>query len=417
MYLLPAAIVGVVLGLVRPTGRIEQAFATLTVGLVGALFLESSIVSAEVEIDPYMERYVIMLFPLLVPAAAIAVRHRSSRRTLFGGLVAGSLMIVAFRAPVSLITASGMQSHSSYLRAVVEFETTVGTANAALAISLMAIAGAALGVLVLARPHLMPALLTICLVTNLGALALSVKQDRAGAAYAAETTLTGDRSWVDHAARSQVTYLETPGTTRLLGIEQMFWNRSIRRVARMDGAETLDHAPAAPTTIGRDGTILADGRPVTGSLLVSRIGNTVRLGNVVTLAATPSLILGRAAEPARLTLLADRTSDGWLVRRGFVRVWQPNIAVRGTVVLRVTNPRAQATLHLGLTAPSYRRTVRVLPGETVTIRVPVCSSGPWRLAYRADRATFVDGRVLSLRAPSEPRFVPSGDRRSPCGTG
>ena len=89
-----------------------------------------------------------------------------------------------------------------------------------------------------------------------------------------DSTLWPDASYVDHADLQGRRLLAAPSNDRGFTTEQLFWNRSIDRLLVLPDASPPDAFAFEQTTIGDDGTILIDGKPYTGPLLVDSYGAT-----------------------------------------------------------------------------------------------------------------------------------------------
>ena len=131
--------------------------------------------------------------------------------------------------------------------------------------------------------------------------------------------------------------VRAPEGVRTEAMEQLFWNRSIRRVVLLPGAGEVDLflSPAD----GRAGRAPARRSEVDrGPVLVDGYGGTIALSGAKVLAASQSYTLWRQNRPARLSLyLAGRYSDGWLAGAGRMYLWPERpgepIAKRVTLTL------------------------------------------------------------------------------------
>jgi hypothetical protein len=403
--LLPGAAVGVLLALLRPRHRAERAFALVVLVAGLGLLAESTLLAAGVGPGRFMERYVIVLAPLLVPAFALSLgRGRVAVWTSVGG--AAALVALTARVPVSALVAGDLPSDSPAMRGVLELQAHVGVAGAAAAMSAAVATLAAVGAAAVLRPALRPIALACAVAGTLALAVLASTLDRSASRHAADA-LPPDPSWIDGAGLDDVALLMTPGTTANAAYQQLFWNRSVRDILRMPGAPPIDQGTSTDVTVRDDGTLLAGGRPLTAPLAVVTSGATVRLAGVARVAGTATSMLVRPAGRPRLELLADRSHDGWLAAHGNVRVWQPDERVRGVVVLSLQGRGGEAVDTLKVSAPGYRRTITLRGSQTRELRVPAVGVGRWQLEYEAGRGRLADGRVTSIRAPKPPRFVPS----------
>ena len=190
-------------------------------------------------------------------------------------------------------------------------------------------------------------------------------------------------------------------------LEQLFWNRSVDRVALLPGAEELDHVHSPSLRVGGDGTLLLDGRPVRNPLLIDGFAGTLRLADADLLGSSPSFMLWQPHGAARLSLyLAGRYSDGWLAGAGRLYLWPRRTGgvVATRLELPLVAPPAAVTLRFRAKG-SPPIVVHLRAHERRTVSFPVCSRGPWYVSFLSDDRGFVGGRVVSAQA-GEPRLLP-----------
>ena len=168
-------------------------------------------------------------------------------------------------------------------------------------------------------------------------------------------------------------------------MEQLFWNRSVRRVVLLPGAEDVDFFRSPRLSVTADGRLLRDGRGLTGSLLIDGYGGTIMLADAERLASSQSFTLWRTNGPGRLSLyLAGRYSDGWLSGVGRMYLWPsaPGTPIRRRVSLTLTAPTASDGMTIRFTEPGKRaREVRLEPGRPRSVTFDVCSRAAWPLPY------------------------------------
>ena len=131
-----------------------------------------------------------------------------------------------------------------------------------------------------------------------------------------------DPSWVDNARLGDVTLLRNVGGQRGPAFQQLFWNRSVKRVVLMPGATIIDPFPADAVAIARDGSLRAGDAPLDGPLLVDQHVVTVRMSGAKEVATAPGYSLFEPTGTPRLSMLfAGRHHDGWLGGRGAISLW------------------------------------------------------------------------------------------------
>jgi hypothetical protein len=406
--LLPGALVAFALALARPRRGSELAFAALALPLTAALLLEAGLAGA---VEHAQERYVFYALPL----AAIAFCLYASRgwpARMYHALIAAVLLTASATVPLAGFTAAEGKAHSPLLLAAFRIEEWVGSpGNGSLVIA--AAAGLLLGgAVVLSRTPRVgtPIALALAIVAATAAWGTAVAFDNRNAAAVRAAFLPEEPSWVDRLGVENVLLVRGPHGVKTEALEQLFWNRSIERVALLPRAEELDHTHSPRLGVAGDGTLMLEGRPVRDPVLVDGYAGTIRLADADLLGSSPSYTLWRPHGAARLSLyLAGHYSDGWLAGAGRLYVW-PNRArglVSGRVQLPLVAPPESVTLRFR-PAGTEPIVVRLRAGERKVVSFPVCSRGPWHVTFVSDDRGFVGGRVVSAQA-GEPLLL-----RGPC---
>jgi hypothetical protein len=405
--LVPGALLGLVLMLARPRSRAELAFGALFGTTTLALLLEASLAGA---VDHAQERYVFYALPLAALAFCVYASRGWPARTHLA-LFASLLIAASAQIPLAGFTAADGKSQSPFLLAAFRLEEALGSpGSGSLAI---AVAAAALGialVLLSARPAVAtPIALTLALAASVAVSIGAVAFDNRNAASVRAAFLPDDPSWVDHAGFEEVTLVRGPEGVRTEALEQLFWNRSVDRVALLPGAEEIDHFTSPRLAVGPDGSLRTDGRPLDGPLLVDGYGGTIQLANAERIASSQSYALWRPHTTARMSLyLAGRYSDGWLAGRGRLYIWPDRNGgrVARQISLTLTAPAASQGMTIRFQEPGKRpQDLRLAPGRPETVTFEVCSSGPWQVTYTSSVRGLVGSRVVSAQA-TEPRAVP-----------
>ena len=206
--------------------------------------------------------------------------------------------------------------------------------------------------------------------------------------------LPADRTWVDAAHLGPATLLEAAGNRPTDGEEQLFWNRSLQRVAVLPGGGPPDRLAAASVSIDSHGVVRSGGRALRGPLVVDGYASTVQLADARLVARAPrdTLILPRG--PARLRLyVIGRAADGLLVgSRGALLFWTDR---PGVLVVRVSG----RDLRIG---------ARHVHGAAI-LRLPVCRAGRFAIGVTTTIDRIIAGRPAGGRM-SLPRFVPGSCR-------
>ena len=124
-------------------------------------------------------------------------------------------------------------------------------------------------------------------------------------------------------------------------LEQLFWNRSIKRVLLLPAALPLDMIETAHVTISPDGTLRAQGQPVTGAVLADESRAAMQFRTSRVLGSSPANVLVLPQGPAQLESYANGFyHDGWLGRAGGIHLWPSRAggAVRGILSFRLHGP-------------------------------------------------------------------------------
>jgi hypothetical protein len=397
--LAPGAILGLGLALARPRTRAELAFAALTVVLTGALLGEAGLLG---DAGQAQERYVFYVLPLVAVGFGLYASRGWPYR-LYHALVAAALVTLVAVVPLSGYAAADEKMHSPLLYAVFRIEQSLGSPGSGSLMIAVVVTAASLLVVVCSRR---PPAATVAALS--GALALCVAFSTAAVAFDLENTSSArksffgnDPSWVDSAHLGDVTLVRSRGGQRVAAFQQLFWNRSVDRIALMPGATEIDPFPVAAVRIGRDGSLRAGEDALTGPLLVDQHTVTMRLSGARRVASAPGFDLYRPEGTPRLTLLfSGRHHDGWLGGEGAVSLWPApgKDRLQGTFLVEVRAPADSDGSEVRFRLPNGQESgLRVPAGETVGLRLPVCSDGPWTAVFRAGITGYVGTRPVSVR--------------------
>jgi hypothetical protein len=406
--LLPGALLGLGLALARPRSRAELGFAAFVLPLALALLLEAGFFGA---VEHAQERYVFYVLPLIAVAFCLyAVRGWPYR--LPHALLAVALVAVTAMVPLAGYAAAEGKIHSPLLLAEFRIEAWLGSpANGSLAFAVAAAVLCAAAVLLSRAPGVAgPVALGLAVAATGAASAGAFSFDRANSVNVRAAFLPDDPSWVDRTGVDHVLLVRGPHGVKTEALEQLFWNRSVDRVALLPGAEQLDHVHSPTLGVARDGTLLAGDVPVAGPVLVDGYGGTIRLAEARRVASSPSFTLWQPLGKARLSLLfAGRYSDGWLGGLGRLYLWpdRPGGRIARQVRLTLTAPAAGESMTMRF-EPSggATRVVQLLPGVPRTVELTACSRGPWAVSFTSSSRGFVGSRVVSAQS-SEPLVTPA----------
>lgn len=405
VVLVPAAVVGLLFGAARPRFSTERAFCALA-GALAALLLAEAMLYA-IGAERFQERYFVALGPLVPLLFFFGVGHLD-RRSARIAVAAGSLLfvVIVVRSPLAGFTRGGGSQDSPTLQALARLEELVGIANGSLVVSLVA-AGLGLTAAVAAfRPRGAAVVLTVVALAVLVTVSAAAVAADARRTTGARALFASDTRWVDEARLGDVSVLVTPGTLRAAVSSALFWNRSLTRLLQMRGTEVVDAFGFTGVTVGRDGTLLANGRAVTGPVLVQEYASTTDLDAARLLRRDPGSSLWQPAGPVRLVAQTHGLYlDGWLSwPQSTVRVWpRPDGAREGVLCLDLRQPPEVGGTLL-FAGPGIERTVQLRSGERRMFAFPVTVRRPWQLKIGATRPLASGSRFVSALS-ERPRFV------------
>jgi hypothetical protein len=320
--------------------------------------------------------------------------------------------------PLAGFAAAEEKMHSPLLYAEYRIEQWLGSpGSGSMLVALAVSAALALVVAASARPRVATGVAVgLALVACAGFSAVAVVFDTENTTSARRSFFGPDRSWVDNANLGEVTLVRNVGGQRGSAFQQLFWNRSVERLVLMPGATIIDPFRADPARVSDDGRIVAGGKPLIGALLVDEHAASVELTGARRVGAAPGYSLYRPAGQPRLSLLfGGRYYDGWLTSRGGIRLWpQPGSRrVAGLLVLELEAPANERGSTVRFLLPGGQRlNVQVPPRSAASLRLPVCSLGPWAASFLAPVTGYVGSRPVSVRSQAF-RFVPSSSGCSP----
>lgn len=400
--IVPGALLGLALALIRPRSRAEQALGVFVLAELVLLLAQAAVVG---DVGRVQERYAMYALPLLV-LCFVLYAGRGWPQLRAHALLAAAAATVAAVVPLAGYAAGGGSSQSIVLAALREVERLLGDVGLA---SLLVAAGAALlsaallGVVSVRRRLATPVALALTAAVALATTAAAFFYQHDSRVALRDAFLAADPSWVDGSGEGPVTLLVAPRSTRADLLGTLFWNRSVRQLALLDGADRPDAFAALEPRVDGAGRLDLPAGP----LLVDGHGSTVLLRDAERLGSGPTKTLWRpSGRPQLELLLAGRYFSGLLATEGGIRVWP-----------RVPGGRLAAWLELelaaaGTTPVPFRvelpggRTIDVVapPRTPKLVRIPVCGRGLWTASYASETVALVHGTRVGVRS-SEPRLV------------
>jgi hypothetical protein len=401
--LVPGALIGLSVALWKPRSRAEFGFGAFSALFALAVLFEAALYAAN-GAGRIQERYFFTLLPLVAVFFALYARRGFPHRVPHA-LVAGAALAVSARLPLSGFAAADGKSNSPLLLAVGALEQKVGDVGLASLLVALTVAGLSIVAAALVyRPRVAtPVLLSVALVGVLVASVGAVWYGNRVAENVYDNTLWPDPSYVDNAGLGNVALLETPWNDRGFVTEQLFWNRSLDRLLLLPEAAPPDTFAVEQSAIGEDGSILVDGKPFTGPMLVDSYSATTELRGVTQVARTRIFRLFEPVGTPRLSLyVTSRFYDGWLGPTGKIQLWPADgkgLAGRLAMTFSLPSDLPATTMRLG------SRELDVQPGESVTVSMAVCSSGSWSAAFDGPVTTNIGQRLVTVQA-TKPAYTP-----------
>lgn len=390
--IIPGALAGLAVALVRPRRRAELAFAVTTLVLGVALLLEAAQI-ADTDSQRFQERYLFTLVPLLAAAFGLYVQRGLPGRVPVG-LVSAGLLLLAARVPLSGYAAAHNKDDSPTLWAVLRLEGLMSVGNGSLAVALVAAALSLLAALIAFRklPAVLVPLAAIaaCCALSAGASSFDARTSRS-----LRNTLPADIRWVDDARLGSVDLVAPPGARREQSWQQLFWNTSVQRLLLL-GSPAIDQFAAERVRVAPDGRLLVNGQALHRPLLVQTYASTLHLTGVELVRHELIFDLYRPAGTPRLRLLAaGRYADRWLAPNGAITVWTRS---GGTLRLVLSLPAETQITTMRFKTRGVDRSVRVRPGERIPLSFRVPTGGAWSLHFQASRPGYVGDRAVSVLA-------------------
>ena len=399
---LPGALIGLGLGLFRPRSRIELGFVCGALVVTLGLLLQSSLFGVA---SIPQERYLFYCVLLLAICLALLVDRGWPMRRLHALLVL-PILVVAALIPISTWASAERLSQSSFLFASFRLEAEFGVADASLLIA-VAISVLALAALALPLSRRLGGLGIFALATAFAAtaLALSINLDTLNGAELLRSRAP-DKGWVDKLidadgdGGAQATLLQGH-SARYTTLTQLFWNRSTDRVALLPESARPDILDWPRLKVAGDGSISVAGKPLEGPLVIDDLMNTTRLRGAVKVGHSLAFSLWLPRGRPRFLLSAFGFGSGLIAPASTLELWPEKAGGRiaGFLTFRAWTFRAVGPVKLSLSIPgAAKRRVRVRNGEKRSVRIAVCSNGPWRARMTASRGIIRGALLVSARA-------------------
>jgi hypothetical protein len=329
-----------------------RAFLAVASAYVLLLVAQVSVFAAGY-LDHVSERYLMTALPLFLLGLCVWIAQGAPRPARVV-LPLGAVSILALSALPASRVAVATSAHDALT--FLPFIAILEPGDFALRGGLVAFGILTAAVFLLLPRRLLPAAAAAVAVVFVGISVFAAREiDRFSRAQRTLDFGTADRRWVDDAGVASALLLDTGEQPSTVAARITFWNRSIRRLVRLEGVPE-QAIPQAPVVIRRDGALVNQGGDeISGPHVVlpsthAPVGERLAMSPPTEIA--PGSTLWRVDEPLRLASRAEGFSPIGDFRRGKV------------VVYRCSPGALEVTL-LGKDGLPVRITVNGFPWRTV----------------------------------------------------
>lgn len=396
IVLIPGALVAFARGLRKPLSASEGGFAAFSVFLALGLIGEALLIAASIS-GNYSERYMLPLFPLLLPAFCLYASRGGAARIVVA--LSASLALLAMRVPLSGYASGKGKTDSVLLDAVSRIESVAGIGRGALIVSLVGFASALCAAYVAGRPATrMHVALVVALLSSAALAVGATSWDIDATRQVRATSLPTDASWVDDSHLGPVTVLESPGALAPDTLEELFWNSSITRVVLLYGAAPVDGNANPLVEVASDGRMRVGGAPLAGPLLIDDYRSWLALSGVRLVATGDEYRLFAPSGTPRLSYeVLGLRHDHWLADQGTITFWSAAQARRFSLQLSLPSSATSDTLHYSLAGRA--QSLVVPSGGSAVLRIEVPADRKIVVPYFAEHwAPASDGQPVSFKA-------------------
>jgi hypothetical protein len=405
--LVPGAVAALLAAVLPRADLRSRAFSALFFPTMAALLLQASLFANISPVARFEERYLLMLPPLV--AIAFGLSGRGTRERWLVVVVALGMLLLSARLTLSAYSAAFGADASPTLWALTWLEAALGIAEASLSFAAAAGVLSLVAVLAVLRPRFGRPAALACAFVAAAALSVGAHLHDGATADRVRVELLGQQArWVDGHSLAGATLVHAPTALPYGALLQLFWNRTIDRVALLDGADHFDIFATVTATVDESGRLVDDGGLISRPLLFDRALQADLL-EAQLLQREAGFELWVPTGLARISsLVTGAYSDGWLGGEGTVNLWPDRSGrVRGTLVLALDLPAEAAPNALLLSGHGVSRRVELEPGRSTTVRIAVDTSRPYELSFQSEKVV-VDRRLRSISARAVVTFTRQG---------
>jgi len=410
--IVPGALIGLGLAVVRPRARIELGFACSALVVTFGLLLQASFFG---EVTIPQERYLFYCAPILALSLALFAERGWPLLRLHALLVLPIIVLVALL-PLSTYAVGSRLDQSSFLYAISRLEQSIGIGIAALLVALV-VSALALATLALPLSRRLggAGIFVLAIALSATAMAISINTDLSNGAQIIRREAPG-KAWIDarinrsEAGDGQAVLLQGFGD-RGSTLELLFWNRSVDRVALLPNSSRPDILPWPYLKISGNGALSVGGKPISGPLVINDSMHLINLRGAIKVGHATGFTLWLPRGRPRFASYASGFGSGWIAPRTILTLWPTRTGghLAGFLSFRVKATQATGRVTLALRLPGeVKQRVRLKLEESRSIRVAVCGNGPWRvtIATTAAHLTLNGSRQLEAAPASAPVWRP-----------
>ncbi len=399
----PGAIAWACSTVVRPGDRARSAYATLSLVGVGALVVAAAMVSADTHSDRFLERYLIVAYPLVAIGFFCWIDEGRPARAVAIATAAG-VIVIAARVPVTGDLFGQGAADSPTLNALSRLGGMIGLVEASLVAALVVSVLAGLAIWAALTPRLPGPPLVLVSMAVLGITLVGAHwADLRGSERAYSNAFGESATWVEAAKPGPTLLVQTPDSNPYISMVTAFWNPTIVR-AEPFGRErisTLDGLGKAPVSAGQDG-VLRDpaGRAVDQAVLFALGGSEAVFSrsNEVLRDRFFALVRPHGSTPRLQAFAAGVRSNNTVAPVGWFTAYAPATGGCTRASLALTLPPTFPSTVLEFQDSTGRRFTRaVRGGEVTTVSVVSTAKRSRTLRFKAIRIGGLrDGSTMKL---------------------
>ena len=393
LAVVPAAVFGLGLMLVRPRAPMEQAIALLTVVCITVFIGQASLIAAGEAKRP-LERYLFYVTPLVFLAFFAYAERGAPRRFLCSGVgCIGALLLAGVSLPGMTGTAA-LFFDAPTLTGFARAAYYLGFPDAALLYAALPLVIALLAFMLPLTRRGVPQFFALVAIGVMGTAGAAVyATDRLATGWDARTFGADPQNWLDRSGLGPARYLSLPRSNDFLGTQLETWNRNLRGIVVL-AKPAPDPYPVEAAHVAPDGTLMIAGRPTRSEVfVVNTNGSAIDLQGRVVARPRDDLVAYRIPANAHVRSLARGLSpDGWAGKQLEYQVW-PRRA--GRYVLTLSLPKGSLPRKATLTTGGGKRTVFLRAAHDVHVSIAT-TGAPLQLFVEVPDA-LLGGRILGAQ--------------------